>query len=193
MPSPVQSDLFAAVIMFATVVIALPAQAQITDADRAGQRTFTACLDESDGSEEICIEKLGRFAWYPRDEAACDAVGVRVEKVIELDGLPKWRHMYMNERCARMGLPHGAKGAASGGRVDRVNPMARCVNADPWNNFCMDKYGRQGWHPFRDNVCPRNAKGLTRQRRDSERHPWSMLFYNERCRRLGMNYFKAPQ
>ena len=186
--------LYAAVMLFVlAALIALPAQAEMTEADREGMRAFAACLDETGGNEEACLEKLGRYAWYPRDDAACEAVGARVETVIALDGLPKWRHMYMNERCARMGLAHGAKGAAVGARRDHSNPMARCVNADPWSNFCMDKYGRQGWYPFRDNVCPLNARGLARQARDGQQQVWSMLFYNERCRRLAMDHFEAPQ
>ena len=188
MPSPIRTRLFAAALLAAT-----PAYAEMTEADKAGMQAFAACLDEADSDEEDCIEKLGRFAWYPRDDAVCAAVGARVERVIKLDGLPKWRHMYMNERCVRMGLPHGATGAVSGGHVDRDNPLARCVNAVPWKNFCLERYGRQDQYPVRDDVCPRITSGLARQKHDGEKHAWSMLFYNERCRRLGMNHYGSPQ
>lgn len=192
MPDPVQNCLFAAALLAITLA-GSPLRAETTEADRTGQRDFAGCLVEAGGDEKTCIGKLGRIAWYPHDEAVCEAVGAQVEKVIELDGLPKWRHIYMNERCARMGLPHGAKGATVGARVDPNNPLARCVNAGPWKNFCLDTYGRQGWYPFRDNVCPFNTRGLARQTRDGEKQVWSMLFYNERCRRLSMDYFEAPQ
>ena len=167
------------------------ARAEMTGADEAGMRAFTACVEEAGGDEDVCVDKLGLYAWFPLRDTACETVGARVEKVIELDGQPKWRDLFRNERCARLGLPHGAGAAKAGVRWNQLDRYAQCSELEiDWRD-CKEELGRHAWHPYDENDCL--TRGLEYQKKNKNpNHPyiWFMLFETERCRRLGFAYFK---
>ncbi len=181
-------------LMLGLVLLAAgAARAEMTPADEASMRTFAACLDENGGDEDACVGKLSLYAWYPVDDKVCDTIGVRVEKVIELGGQPKWRDLFRNERCARLGLPHGAGAARAGTRWDQQEPYAQCSELEiDWRD-CKEELGRHAWHPYDENDCLRTLRGLRKQEQimDPNRpYIWFMLFHTERCRRLGFAYFE---
>jgi len=182
---------YAAIALFAlAALIALPAQAEMTEADRVGMRAFAACVAEDDGSVATCIARLSLYAWYPRDHDNCSKIGAGVDKIIALDGQPKWINLFRNERCARLGMPHGAVAARAGGRWDPNEGYAQCSEFGPGGISCEDEIGRHAWHPYDEGDCP--GSGLEAQREHRSRvggqYIWRMLFETERCRRLGLPY-----
>lgn len=195
MPRPVQNSLSAAIFLLAVVALPSTAHAEITEADKEGMRAFTACLDEADGGESVCIETLGRHAWYPRDDATCEAISGRVETVIELDGVPKYRDMFMNERCARLDLPHNRTAAAAG--IARIGdkPYYICgetVFVDV--PYCDTGAGRYLWHPGgKRRNCRTPMRALEEDLAGVRYMNWSILFKTERCHRLGEEYFQPEK
>ena len=193
MPRPFRG-LFAAAATLLTTALAgsLPAPAEMTEDDRAGQRTFAACLDENGGDEAVCVEKLSLYAWYPANDKTCAMIGARVERVISLDGQPKWSDLFRNERCARLGMPHGEWAARAGARWDPEERYARCDEFDSYNVSCIEVFGQHAWHPYKEKICQSTVRGLTKQvhkRKAGKPYFRDMLFETERCRRLGLPYF----
>jgi len=194
LPSPVRTGPVTAVILLAlAALIALPAQAEMTEADREGMRAFAACLAETERDEAACVEKLSLYAWYPANDKTCAMIGARVERVISLDGQPKWSDLFRNERCARLGMPHGEWAARAGARWDPEERYARCDEFDSYNVSCIEVFGQHAWHPYKEKICQSTVRGLTKQvhkRKAGKPYFRDMLFETERCRRLGLPYFK---
>ncbi len=194
LPGPFRPLCFA-VLLAVFVVGAGIARAEMTEADKEGMQIFAACLDEAGNDEDSCLEKLGRYAWYPREEAVCEIIGARVEEVLELGGAPKYRDLFMNERCARLDLPHGKTAAAAGAtRIGNEN-YAICGVEGSSSRLpqCADVVVRHLWYPVSSVYC----KSTVMRLRSGERSPiyayWSLLFETERCRRLGGTYYKPDE
>lgn len=179
------------VLLLAASASASPAHAEMTEADRAGQRAFVACLDKTGGDEDSCIETLGRYAWYPRDNATCEIIATRVAKILTVGGDPIWSDMFRNERCARLGLffseqalPDKATGGSAPLTVD-------CREARPVSH-CREMHGRHLWNPAGDaSLCESVADLQERYLPSGLSDQWGDWFRNERCHRLGDSYFDA--
>ena len=148
--------------------------------DSARRAGFLACLDESNGDEQVCLEKMGLLAWYPRDETECVAVAARIDAVLAVEGLPRWPTLYRNERCARMGMSHHEEAAVAGTAEFDDRSYVDCYKIDYMApNVCDDIHGRHRWSGGSDKECKAIGdiafKSLL----------WEMLFENERCWRLG--------
>lgn len=186
MRSPVQAYLFATVILFVAMAMAPSTRAEMTEADRAGQRTFAACLGEAGGDEETCLEKLGRFAWYPRDEVACENIAARVDAAISGGNQAEYKDLYFNERCARLGMAHDRDAAKDGDSYDPNSPYIQCIKGPTPTDDCADKLlGRHRVVPTWERFCE-GSYNLYIQAIDMEWKPlWKILFSIERCQRLG--------
>lgn len=189
MPAPVRARLFATALL-AAIVTATPARAEMTEADREGARVFASCLDETGDNEDACSEKLGRYAWYPHDSATCEAVGTRVDNIIGLGGNPVWRDLFQNERCARLGMPHGIAGLPSPPDSPTGRKLNACEKKWSWDP-CVELLGRHEMFDVdaKDGSCGRIAYNLNKPNADLEIKWWRRWFRNERCWRLGGAYF----
>ncbi len=186
------------------VANAMPAGAEMTETDEAGRRAFAACLDGAGNDEEACLKELGYYAWYPRDAAACEAVGALVRLAIDNGGQAEWRDLFLNERCARIGMPHD-RGAAAAGDTDpdtlESSPegaisrkiFVDCLDGKHWNDEpCFEKVGRHRWYD-EDIYCAitRDIVEIGAEKRKIQ--SWKLLFENERCHRRGVwHYERAP-
>jgi len=150
----------------------------VLDSER--RSSFLICLEETGGEENICLEKLGLFAWYPGDEAECAEIAERIDAVFAVEGLPRWPALFRNERCARLGMPHNNEAAAAGTAEFDDRSYVDCYNIDYMVYTCDDLYGRHKRFRGSDKECRAignmAAKHLL----------WEMVFENERCWRLGM-------
>ena len=152
MPRSVRTRLFAAVLLAATMAGA-PARAEMTEADKAEMRTFAECLDEAGDDEAGCIEKLGRLAWYPRDDAACEAVATRIRSALSEGGQAEHKDLFFNERCTRLEMPHHREAAKAGDAIESTSPYRTCMN-DTGNAFqCEKTVARHSAHPLSNNEC----------------------------------------
>jgi hypothetical protein len=189
LPRPVQFYLFATVLLLAGAAISVPAHAEMTEADKQGMRAFTACLDEPGGDEAGCIEELGRYAWYPRDDATCKAVGARVDRIIGLGGDPVWRDLFQNERCARLGMPHGAAGLPIQPGSEAAGVFTACEDKWGWG-ICVEMFGRHEYFEVDSkDSCKSSTYLFNKPNADIEIKWWRRLLKNERCWRLGEAYF----
>ena len=186
---------FAAVLVATALVGTGSARAEMTGADEAGMRAFAACLDETGNDEDACTEKLGRYAWYPHGGATCETVGARVERVIDLEGQVKWRDLFMNERCARLDLPHNQTAAvAEITRIGKV-PYFLCGPDDGFagSSSCGNELSRHFWHPWNNSSCRITMHALMKDVEGISYSSWDSLFKTERCHRLGMDYFQPER
>lgn len=195
MPEPFRVLFFAAIMLASASAGAGFARAEMTEADKAGMLAFDACLDENGSDEGVCTEKLGLFAWYPRNDTICEAIGKRVNNIIELGGNPVWRELFQNERCARLGMPHGAAGLPSPPNSTLRQQYTVCRN-NPVQFICLELIGRHEDLPtLNEIVCPSMARRLSKAGKRIYFRWWDTWFENERCWRLGGMFFdttKAP-
>ena len=192
MLGPFRGLCFAAALLAAVSAGTGPARAEMTEADEAGMQAFTACLDEAGNDEDACIKKLGRYGWYPRDEEGCITIGARVEKVLEIGGIPKYSDLFKNERCARLGLPHGQKAAAAGimgiGNERYTGCGLESISAD--YPGCESEAGQHLWYPRKKRDCLFPRIALEKDVGAVYFMQWFSLFETERCHRLGKEYFR---
>lgn len=179
-------------LMF-TLALFPPAQARAAGAD-----PFPACMAETSGDDKTCLARQGDWASWTASEAACRFVGKKVDAIVEAGGQPKWANLFYNERCARLGLPHGPVAAAAGNKatggtwIVLDHPYAQCVYLDRGNSDnCDDSMGRHAFYPLRPAICEGFSDDLPDYRREHEK-PYSLStsFENERCWRLGYPHFE---
>ncbi len=163
---------------------------------------FAQCINQ--GTEPLqCLDKLGDpYSWNPT-ETACRFVGEKVEAIIAAGGDAKWRDLFYNERCVRLGLPHSRTAAEPG---DNIHPHARdsqCMREIMDASNCWDILGRHSKYPkLGQFACEYEIRAL-RTRRDalaplfrprswrmSDSMLWPDAFTNERCWRLGLPHFE---
>ena len=191
MPDSVQTCLFATVLLIMASAMAPSARAEMTETDKEGMRAFAACLDETGDDENGCIKKLGRFAWYPRDDAACEAVASRVDKILTVDGDPIWSDIFQNERCARLGSIFSTKVLPDKNTGESGLQTINCRKAKPASR-CYNMHGRHLWNPAGATLlCEMVASGLKKYSASILTKWWDSWFRNERCRRLDLSYFDA--
>lgn len=191
MPRPVQFYLCAAVLLLANAALATPAHTEMTEADKEGMRAFAACLDENGGDEEDCVGKLGRYAWYPRDDAACEAVASRIDEILDVGGDPIWKDVFQNERCARLELFFSTKALPDKQTGESGLQTIDCRNAKP-ASLCYNMHGRHLWNPIGATLlCEMVASGLMKYPALIPTKWWDSWFRNERCQRLDLSYFDA--
>ena len=166
------------------------ARAEMTEADKEGMHVFAACLDENGGDENNCLEKLGRYAWYPRDDATCEAVGARVNEAISGGGHAELRDLFFNERCARLGLPHDTEAAKDKNSPNLGLAYDACLDETHNPLVCDDRLGRHKYYPVVPGMCSAQGKMMFEVYKASWQPLWSSFFENERCRRLGEPYFE---
>lgn len=151
------------------------------------RKSFLACLKERSNDENICLEKLGYQAWYPREEPDCMAVAERIDAVLAVGGLPRWPDLFRNERCARLSMPHHEDAAAAGDRSYVDSLYLSCYNADYNHLVCGDIHGRHKRYPRNADDCDAIGSMLSRGLGVTQ---WETIFENERCWRLGLPHFK---
>lgn len=148
--------------------------------ESARQTIFTSCLEES-GGEQVCIEKMGVHAWYPKDKTECAAVVRRIDAVLAVKGLPRWPDLFRNERCARLGMPHHKDSVATSAKGYDDRSYLNCYNVDYNHVACDDIYGRHRRHRPGKDDC--QAIGSTMSLILANAN-WEANFENERCWRL---------
>ena len=203
MPGPVRTCLFTAILLAAALAAVAPARADMTEVDKAGQRAFAACLDET-GGEEACTDKLGRYAWYPHDNAVCEVVATFVHKIITDGAQVEWHDLFFNERCARLHLPHDREAAAAGdtdpqtlksspeGKASR-QIFVDCLDGKHWNDeACYEKVGRHRWYD-EEIYCGLTGNIVKLSAKNREIQSWKLLFMNERCHRMGVWHYEPAQ
>lgn len=204
MPGTFRPLTFAAALLFATMAEAFPASAEMTEADKAGMQTFAACLDKTGGDEAGCIKVLGRYAWYPRDDAVCAAVAARVGETLAVlvnDGdqakpqprLPsdtlEMKNLFFNERCARLDLPHNSEAAKDPNEPGLRQEYNACLaEAGASQGSCNERMGVHRFYPADNEDCEFNLSTIAQNVSMGLRSFWERLFDNERCRRLGLVY-----
>lgn len=159
------------------------------------EERFLACARSNDGNEESCLDRFGWAAWMPWDDAACNAVAVRIGAVFEAGGLARTPDLFRNERCARLNRPHNEAAAAVGSLDSRDRAYAECHLPDRFIAFyaCDDIVGIHMWRPDFDTDCPATAKLTAMQHKNPRNNAFIFLFENERCRRLGQQYFSPDE
>lgn len=171
-----------------------PAQVQA-----AGANPFQACMTETDNDYRTCLARQGDWANWSASEAACRFIGIRVDAIVVAGGQAKWMNLFYNERCARLGLPHGPVAAAAGDKVTGGtwvvfdHPYSKCVYLDAGDRTdCNDSMGRHAYYPVRMAVCEGLRGYLLRdhQEQKQSREMLSNPFENERCWRLGYPHFE---
>ena len=183
--------LCAAVVMLAASASPLSANAEFSEADKAGKNAFMSCLGEAGESEDTCLVKLGRYAWYPRDDATCEAVGARVHAAITDVNQAEWRDLFFNERCARLGLSNDMEATLAGNRETPDRDYAQCVEEIQSPSICAERLGRHRQYPTKPDFCYFNRDMIELTlKREKLSLSWKELFENERCQRLQMPYFE---
>lgn len=152
---------------------------------------FLTCLQDSDGAELPCLNKLGPAGWMPVDDSMCETVAARIEAIIEAGGLVRDSDLFRNERCARLGRPHHEEAAAVGSPDSTDRSYNDCRKTHPYGPFlpCMDDVGYRKWYPSSEKDCPALVQIFTEYPSQKVESSWKLLFNNERCRRLGQVYF----
>lgn len=152
---------------------------------------FLACLDDYNGAELPCLEKLGGIAWMPWNDTTCEIVASRIEAIVAAGGLVRHPDLFRNERCARLNRPHNKDAAAAGSPKSPDRAYVECFFSDRMVGFgsCEDIVGDRKWHPLTQDDCPAGSKLTAMQHKTFRNRSWRSLFYNERCRRLGQEYF----
>ena len=204
MPSLVRVCVFTAALLAAAVADAGQAHAELTEADKVGQRAFIACLDENGNNEDDCFDILDRYAWYPRDASVCESVAARLKISLaawdDAGGQPKpepfsdamkshSRDLFFNERCARRGLPHNIEAARDPDTPGLRSEYNACLAETGASiGSCNEQLGEHRYYPTNDGDCAFNLSTITRDIGAGWHSLWSTLFDNERCRRLGLTF-----
>lgn len=181
--------ILALVIVAISGVLGLPQSGltgQITfgaSPENARQTRFVTCLDENGGDEQVCIEKMGVHAWYPRDKTECAAGVRRIDAVLAVKGLPRWPDLFRNERCARLGMPHHEDSVATSVKGYGDRSYLDCYNVDYNHVACDDIHGRHRRHRPSKDDCEAGGSTMSLILANAN---WEANFENERCWRLGM-------
>lgn len=159
----------------------------------AGDDPFPACMAETGGDGAACLARQGGWYDWAASKTACRFVGERVDAVIAAGGDAKWADLFRNERCARLGLPHGPVAAAAGDRVVPDHPYVQCVTLKAGRSvYCDDSMGRHAYYPYKKASCEHFRDTLP-ELHQKPRRPYSpsASFENERCWRLGLPHFES--
>lgn len=156
--------------------------------ENAKQTMFATCLEESGGDEQVCIDRMGVHAWYPRDKTECAAVVQRIDAVLAVKGLPRWPDLFRNERCARLNMPHHEESVTTSVKGYGDRSYLDCYNVDYNHVACDDIHGRHRRH--RPSVEDCEAIGSTMSL-ILDRANWESNFANERCWRLGLPHYEV--
>jgi len=164
---------------------------------------FDRCVkDETNAAQ--CLTRLGGlYNWNPT-EAACRFVSYKTDAIIDAGGDAKWRDLFYNERCARLGLPHSLTAAEPGAQLIYNAPYWRCMNDIGNAGNCWDILGRHYDYPsLRTSPCDHEILTLRRGFDVRPLQPtstpavfptsrlWFYAFGNERCWRLGLPHYEA--
>lgn len=196
MPRPVQFCLFATVLLIAAAAIVPSARSEMTAADEDEMRTFITCLEQTVNNEERCLRKLGYQSWYPYGDAACESVVARIYAVLAANNQAEWESLFRNERCARLGLTHDTAAAKAGSitNVEEIEniksmPYVSCEKETKDQEICLDRVGRHTWYPmqYSCHMLDDILEG------DPQLYSWKLLFFNERCWRLGLPYIRPSE
>jgi hypothetical protein len=182
-------------VMAACLIAALftlaPFQAR---AQAAGTDPFLVCPDADGGEGDDCLAPLPVwYAWVP-NKAECRQVGARVDAIIQTGGQAKWTDLFRNERCARLGLPHGPVAAAAGNKVVLAspdppdNPYALCHYY--FGSECDEKLGRHSYYTSGEGLCENRLEYLSKEWSGDGSLSIEYPFQNERCARLGLPHFE---
>lgn len=152
--------------------------------DEAADDPFPACMAETGGEGTACLERQGNWYSWRVSEAACRFVGARVDAVIAAGGEAKWTDLFRNERCARLGLPHGPVAAVGGTTAVSLSEQCMVLSGD-----CLEFLERHKWDSYWS--CPAMQKSLTKAYRKGA-FPSILrdIFFNERCWRLNLPHFE---
>ena len=148
---------------------------------------FPACMDET-GDGKACLERQGGWYDWAASEAACQFVGDKVDAIIAAGGDAKWADLFRNERCARLGLPHGPVAAAAGVRFDPDHPYRRCLVLLT-DNDCFEILGRHSFMPYTENSRLENRIAEDYRAGEWPDEPKDS-FKNERRWRIGFPHFE---
>ena len=168
------------------------ARAEMTEADEAGMRAFAACLDETGNDEDACLEKLGRYAWYPRKDADCEPITVRVRTALSGGSQAEHKYLFFNERCARLEMPHDREAAKNGDTLEPGNVWIACVREEKNPRDCERIVGLQYWQPSNEGACEVHRHTSSVFYELGWLPQWDEPFITERCRRLGQSHFIPP-
>lgn len=176
----------AAAVLFALVAsIALAAHPASGQATGNPPDPFTRCVEQGAG-ETACLARLGeQFDWRPT-EAACRFLEAKTEAIIEAGGDVRYRDLFYNERCVRLGFPYGETAAKAGVKVTPDSPFEQCRRKE--NTLLTDCSEELGQHAQTEweSVCYFSRNELREDRTTNELSSWLYLFDNERCWRLGL-------
>lgn len=169
---------------FAVSLAPVPAQAVAQD------DPFPACMTETGGDGKTCLARQGGWYDWAPSAAACRFVGEKVDAIIAAGGDAKWADLFRNERCARLGLPHGPVAAAAGASFLPDHPHTRCRLRTGLNFLCDEPFGRHGFAPVSEVSC--SVQYFIAKRYRAGELPYSPddAFQNERCWRLGLPHFE---
>lgn len=151
---------------------------------------FTQCAGQG-VNETACLARLGeQFDWRPT-EAACRFLSAKTEAIIEAGGDVRYRDLFYNERCARLGLPHGLT-AAAGVAVDPDSLYRKCRSweTDIHPLECNEELGQHFSHST-EGGCHLSRISVDDDRKNKEPSTWYSLFGNERCWRLGLPHYET--
>lgn len=189
---PVRACLFTAALL-AAIVAGAPTHAEMTAADRASMHAFTTCLQKTVGNEEACLLRLGYQAWYPFGDAACESVVAPVHAALAADNQIEWENLFRNERCARLRMPHDTTAAEAGSITiadmaenTATQPYVSCIKEVKGQDICLERVGRHIWYPLHQS-CHMLDDILEG---DPQLYSWKLLFFNERCWRLGLPHIR---
>lgn len=173
------------------VVFASPtAKGQETGASTNLSRPCSTAESDRDTDCKMGLEEHIRFYWRA-DPVGCQAVGAKVDAIIQAGGDARFRDLYYNERCARLGMPHSGTAAIDEEGYNPNHPFTECLARPGFiDSYCFEELGRHMLHPRGAGSCGVQRRS-TIQLVEEGKLPilWEWLFENERCWRLGMQRY----
>jgi len=177
-------------LLMTVIAVATSANAEMSKVDTAGKNTFKSCLEQTVGDKERCLLKLGFQSWYPYGDAACMSVAASVQTALAETRQIEWMDLFRNERCARLDMPHNTTAAKAGGteaaEIPATQPYVSCMKEVKGLEICLERVGRHTWYPIHFG-CHRLNDILEG---DLQLFSWMLLFFNERCARLKLPYYR---
>lgn len=149
------------------------------------------CPGTDGGVGDACLAPLSVWNGWTPTEPVCRSVGKKVDAIIEAGGEVKWADLFRNERCARLGLPHGVAAMADV-LADENSPFVKCVTRNSFDNRCMDELDRHSFLPPEIKLCSMYRDTLSETSPDEEpllQYPYK----NERCWRRGFTHYEPGQ
>lgn len=88
-------------------LIAIPST--VHSAPTGAQLAYLQCAQakaDEGRNVQICLDELGRHAWYPLNEDVCNLTANILESAFNNDWDLSYKLLFFNERCAHIGYPN---------------------------------------------------------------------------------------